>query len=156
MGFRIHLKTMFEVKDLLDINEIKKILPHRYPFLLVDKILELEEGRRIVGQKNVTANEHFFEGHFPGYPVMPGVLIVEALAQTGAVLVLSKPEYAGKIAFFAGIDKLRFRRQVIPGDVLRLEVEVLNFRRNVGKAKATAYVDGEIACAGEIMFAVEN
>ena len=109
-----------------------------------------------MGQKNVTANEHFFEGHFPDYPVMPGVLIVEALAQTGAVLVLSKPEFAGKIAFFAGIDKLRFRRQVIPGDVLCLEVEVINFRRNVGKAKATASVDGEIACSGEIMFAVEN
>ncbi|WP_148135207.1 3-hydroxyacyl-ACP dehydratase FabZ [Candidatus Formimonas warabiya] len=141
---------------MLDIREIEKILPHRYPFLLVDKILEMEEDKRIVGQKNVTANEPFFQGHFPGYPVMPGVLIVEALAQVGAVLVLQKPEFAGKIALFAGIDKLRFRRQVIPGDILRLEVEVLNFRSAVGKAKAVATVEGELVCEGEIMFAIQK
>ncbi|HHT62350.1 MAG: 3-hydroxyacyl-ACP dehydratase FabZ [Bacillota bacterium] len=141
---------------MLDIKEIQKILPHRYPFLLVDKILELEKDKRIVGIKNVTINEPFFQGHFPGYPVMPGVLIVEALAQVGAVLVLRKPEFAGKIAFFAGIDNLRFRRQVVPGDVLRLEVEVKAFRGSMGKAKAVATVDGETACAGEIMFAIQK
>jgi len=141
---------------MLDIKEIQKILPHRYPFLLVDKILELEEDKRIVGQKNVTVNEPFFQGHFPGYPVMPGVLIVEALAQVGAVLVLRKPEFAGKIAFFAGIDNLRFRRQVVPGDVLRLEVEVKAFRGSIGKARALATVDGETACEGEIMFAIQK
>jgi 3-hydroxyacyl-[acyl-carrier-protein] dehydratase len=144
------------LEKILDIKEIEKILPHRYPFLLVDKILELEEDKRIVGQKNVTINEPFFQGHFPGYPVMPGVLIVEALAQVGAVLVLRKPEFAGKIALFAGIDNLRFRRQVVPGDVLRLEVEVIAFRGPIGKAKAKATVDGEIACAGEIMFAIQK
>lgn len=141
---------------VLDIKKIQEILPHRYPFLLVDKILEIEEDRRIVGQKNVTGNESFFQGHFPGYPVMPGVLIVEALAQVGAVLVLKKPEFAGKIALFAGIDKVRFRRQVVPGDVLRLEVEVINFRGFIGKARAKAFVDGEIACEGELMFAVQQ
>ncbi|MCR6545398.1 3-hydroxyacyl-ACP dehydratase FabZ [Dehalobacterium formicoaceticum] len=141
---------------MLDIKEIQQILPHRYPFLLVDKVLEIEEDQRIVGQKNVTVNEPFFQGHFPGYPVMPGVLIVEALAQLGAVMVLRKPEFAGKIAFFAGIDKLRFRRQVVPGDVLRLEVEVLNFRGSIGKAKGRATVDGELACEGEIMFAIQK
>jgi 3-hydroxyacyl-[acyl-carrier-protein] dehydratase len=147
---------MADVLDILDIKEIQKILPHRYPFLLVDKILELEKDKRIVGIKNVTINEPFFQGHFPGYPVMPGVLIVEALAQVGAVLVLRKPEFAGKIAFFAGIDNLRFRRQVVPGDVLRLEVEVKAFRGSMGKAKAVATVDGETACAGEIMFAIQK
>lgn len=141
---------------MMDIKEIQKILPHRYPFLLVDKIIEIEEDRRIVGIKNVTMNEPFFQGHFPGYPVMPGVLVVEALAQTGAVMVLKKPEFAGKIALFAGIDKLRFRRQVVPGDVLRLEVEVIAFKGPVGKAKARATVDGETACEGEIMFAVQK
>ncbi len=141
---------------MLDSIEIQKILPHRYPFLLVDKILELEEDKRIVGQKNVTINEPFFAGHFPGHPVMPGVLIVEALAQVGAVLVLRKPEFAGKIALFAGIDHLRFRRQVVPGDILRLEVEVINFRGILGKAKARATVDGQVACEGEIMFGIQK
>ncbi|MEL7564782.1 MAG: 3-hydroxyacyl-ACP dehydratase FabZ [Dehalobacterium sp.] len=141
---------------MLDIKEIEKILPHRYPFLLVDKIIEIEEDKRIVGQKNVTMNEPFFQGHFPGYPVMPGVLIVEALAQVGAVMILRKPEFAGKIALFGGIDKLRFRRQVVPGDVLMLEVEVIAFRGPIGKAKARATVEGEVACEGEIMFAVEK
>lgn len=141
---------------MLDINEIQKILPHRYPFLLVDKILEIEEDKRIVGQKNVTMNEPFFQGHFPGYPVMPGVLIVEALAQVGAVLMLRKPEYEGKIALFAGIDKIRFRRQVVPGDVLKLEAEIIKIRGGIGKAKATATVDGELVCEGEIMFAIQR
>lgn len=141
---------------MLDSNYIQKILPHRYPFLLVDRILELEEDKRIVALKNVTVNEPFFPGHFPQYPVMPGVLIVEALAQTGAVLLLSKPQYQGKIALLAGIDKARFRRQVVPGDTLRLEVEVLKLRRGMGKALGKAFVDEEEACQAELMFAIQD
>jgi 3-hydroxyacyl-[acyl-carrier-protein] dehydratase len=109
---------------MLGINEIKKILPHRYPFLLVDKIEEMVPGERAVGYKNVTINDYFFQGHFPEEPVMPGVLIIEALAQVGAVAILSLDEYKGKLAYFAGIDRARFRRKVVPGDVLKLEIEV--------------------------------
>lgn len=139
---------------LFTIDEIKKIIPYRYPFLLVDKIIEFEEGKGAVGIKNVTINEEFFNGHFPDYPVMPGVLIIEALAQVGAVVLLSKEEYKGKLAFFAGIDEVRFRKQVRPGDVLRLEVELLSIRRGFGKAKAVAKVDNEIVCDGVILFVV--
>lgn len=138
---------------MLDINEIQKILPHRYPFLLVDRILEINESK-IVGQKNVSANEPFFQGHFPGYPVMPGVLIIEAMAQVGAVWILNKPEYKGKIAFFAGINNARFRKQVVPGDQLIIEVEVLKLRGKVGKAKGIALVDGKVAAEAEFMFAI--
>lgn len=141
---------------MLDSSEIQKIIPHRYPFLLVDRIIQLEEGKRGVGIKNVTMNEPFFQGHFPRWPVMPGVLIVESLAQVGAVVLLKMPEYAGKIVFFAGIDKVRFRRQVVPGDVLRLEVELVKIRGAVGKAKAAAYVGEELAAEGELMFALEK
>ncbi|WP_102348283.1 3-hydroxyacyl-ACP dehydratase FabZ [Bacillus sp. Marseille-P3661] len=139
---------------MLDINEIKKIIPHRYPFLLVDRILEVEDGKRAVGYKNVTANEEFFNGHFPDYPVMPGVLIVEALAQVGAVAMLKLPDNQGRLAFFAGIDNCRFKRQVVPGDQLRLEVEMTRVKGKIGKGKAVATVDGEIACETEIMFAL--
>ncbi|MEH7387122.1 3-hydroxyacyl-ACP dehydratase FabZ [Bacillus sp. JJ1521] len=139
---------------MYDINEIKEIIPHRYPFLLVDRILELEEGKRALGIKNVTANEEFFNGHFPGYPVMPGVLIVEALAQVGAVAMLKKEENQGRLAFFAGIDNCRFKKQVVPGDQLRLEVEITRLRGSIGKGKGIATVDGELVCETEIMFAL--
>ncbi|MFC4321947.1 3-hydroxyacyl-ACP dehydratase FabZ [Litchfieldia salsa] len=139
---------------MLDINQIKEIIPHRYPFLLVDRILELEEGKRAVGVKNVTANEEFFNGHFPEFPVMPGVLIVEALAQVGAVAMLVKDENRGRLAFFAGIDNCRFKRQVVPGDQLRLEVEMTRVRGSMGKGKAVATVDGELVCEMELMFAL--
>lgn len=132
--------------------EIQKIIPHRYPFLLVDKIIELEEGKRAVGIKNVTINEPFFQGHFPGNPIMPGVLIVEAMAQVGAVIVMTLEENKGKLGVFTGIDKVRFRKQVRPGDTLRIEVEMIAIKRNIGKADATAYVGDELACKGVLMF----
>ena len=138
----------------LNIDQIKEIIPHRYPFLLVDKILELEEGKKAVGIKNVTANEEFFNGHFPDYPVMPGVLIIEALAQVGAVAMLIKDENRGRLAFFAGIDNCRFKRQVRPGDQLKLEVELTRVRATFGKGKAIATVDGELVCETDIMFAL--
>lgn len=135
-------------------QEIKEVIPHRYPFLLVDKIIEIEEGKSVTGIKNVSINEPFFQGHFPDYPVMPGVLIVEALAQVGAVVMLKKEENKGKIGFLAGIDSCRFKRQVVPGDQLKLEVEIVRLKGPIGKGKAKATVDGEIACEAEIMFAI--
>lgn len=138
----------------LDAVQIMQIIPHRYPFLLVDRIEELEAGKRAVGIKAVSMGEPYFQGHFPDYPVMPGVLIVEALAQVGAVAMLVMPEYQGKIAFFAGLDNVRFKRQVKPGDVLRLEVEMGQIRRNIGTGSGTATVNGEIAVKGEFMFAI--
>ncbi len=138
----------------MEVGEILKIIPHRYPFLLVDRILEVEPGRRAVGLKQVTINEPFFQGHFPGHPIMPGVLIVEALAQVGAVAVLSLPENRDKLALFAGIDNFRFRRPVVPGDSLRLAVELTRMRGAVGKGQARALVDGQVVADGELMFAL--
>ncbi len=138
----------------LDIKEIIKLIPHRYPFLLIDKIVELEEGKRGVAVKNVTMNEPFFQGHFPDHPIMPGVLIVEALAQVGVVMALRMPAAEGKIVYFAGIDGVRFRRPVVPGDQLRLEVETIWVRGALGKMKGKATVDGEVAAEGEFMFSL--
>ncbi len=134
--------------------DIQNVLPHRYPFLLVDKILEIEEGKRAVGLKNVTANEPFFQGHFPGNPIMPGVLIAEAMAQVGGIAILSKEEYKGKLAVLTGIERMRFRKQVVPGDTLIMEAELVSFKLGVGKARVSTKVDGRIAVEGEMMFAI--
>ena len=133
--------------------EIRALIPHRYPFLLVDRVEEVSPGVRAVGTKNVTQNEPFFQGHFPDYPVMPGVLIVEAMAQVGAVGVMSNEEFRGKLALFAGIDNVRFRRQVIPGDVLRMEVEISRLKGAIGRGHGRATVSGERVCEADLMFA---
>ena len=133
--------------------EIRELIPHRYPFLLVDRIEELEPGVRALGIKNVSQNEPFFQGHFPDYPVMPGVLIIEALAQVGAVGVMAGGEHRDKLALFAGIDGVRFRRQVLPGDVLTLEVEIGRLKGRAGRGTGRATVGDERVCEAELMFA---
>jgi beta-hydroxyacyl-ACP dehydratase FabZ len=139
----------------MDINGIMNSIPNRYPFLLVDRVLELEQGRRVVALKNVTINEPFFLGHFPGAPVMPGVLIVEAMAQAGAVLLLhGMPDRASKLVYFTGIDKTRFRRTVVPGDQLRMTVEVLKLRSKTCKMHGVAEVDGQRVAEAEILSAL--
>lgn len=139
----------------MDVRGIMNSIPHRYPFLLVDRIVELEAGKRIVALKNVTANEPFFQGHFPGAPVMPGVLIVEALAQAGAVLLLHDlPDRASKLVYFTGIDEARFRRTVVPGDQLKLTMEVVKLRSRTCKMRGIAEVDGQIAAEAEILSAM--
>jgi 3-hydroxyacyl-[acyl-carrier-protein] dehydratase len=137
----------------MDINGILKTLPHRYPFLLVDRIIEMEPGKRVVGIKNVTVNEPFFPGHWPELPVMPGVLIVEAMAQVGGVMLLAIADNTGKQAYIAGLDKVRFRRKVVPGDQLVITVEMLKTKGGVGRCQGVARVDGEVACEGEFIFA---
>lgn len=143
-----------EITLPLDSLAIRELIPHRYPFLLVDRVIELTPGERAVGIKNVSANEPFFQGHFPEFPVMPGVLIVEAMAQVGAVALMSVDDNKGKLGLFAGIDNVRFKRQVKPGDVLHMEVELGAFRRGIGTGTAKATVDGELACKGDLMFAL--
>ncbi len=139
---------------MLGIKEIMKVLPHRPPFLLLDQIIELEEGKKVVAKKCVTMNEPFFVGHFPQEPVMPGVLILEALAQAGAYALLSLPENQGKIAYFGGIKEARFKRKVVPGDVLTLTTEIIKMRGPVGIGSAVATVDGEVAATATLTFAI--
>lgn len=140
--------------SLLTSAEIMEIVPHRYPFLLIDTMEEIESGVRAVGKKCVSVNEPFFQGHFPGNPVMPGVLIIEALAQVGAVAMLSLPEMRGKTAYFAGIDKARFRQKVVPGDVLILETSIIKVKGPVGIGKAVATVNGKKVAEAELTFAI--
>ena len=139
---------------ILNSNQIQEIIPHRYPFLLIDKVMELDKGVSCTAIKNVTANEMHFMGHFPSEHVMPGVLIVEALAQTGAVAILSLEENKGKIAYFAGIDSCKFKRKVIPGDTLELKVEIVKQRGPIGYGEAKAYVEGKLAVTALLKFAV--
>lgn len=141
---------------MMDINEIQALLQHRYPFLLVDRILELEPGTRAVGVKNVTINEAFFNGHFPGNPIMPGVLIVEAMAQVGGILLLATTGNEGKLAFFAGIDKMRFRRPVVPGDQLVTEVTLTKRKGDIGRVAVVGKVDGQVVAEGAYLFALRR
>lgn len=136
----------------LDINEIMEILPHRYPFLLVDRILECDDEKRIVGMKNLTFNEPFYQGHFPGQPVMPGVLQMEAMAQVSGILLNRLFGGEGKIAYFAAIDNARFRRPVVPGDQLRMEIEIIRARPRLSKVHAKAFVGDELASSADLMF----
>jgi len=139
----------------MDVRQITELLPHRYPFLLVDRIVEVQGTQKIVGLKNVTINEPFFQGHFPGHPVMPGVLIVEAMAQTGGMLLLEQiPDRDTKVVYFMALDNVKFRKPVVPGDQLRMEVEMLQFRGKIARMKGTALVDGQVATEAEMMACV--
>ncbi len=147
-------KRLFRSADTLDIKRIIEMLPHRYPFLLVDRVTELVEGERIAGIKNVTINEPFFQGHFPGVPIMPGVLQLEALAQLSGILLLQNPEDWGSLAYFMAIDKARFRNPVVPGDQLILVSEVLKKKRRLLKVHGRASVEGKVVCEAELLFRV--
>lgn len=139
---------------IFNVEDIMKVIPHRYPILMVDKVSIIEEDKRATGFKCVSGNEPFFQGHFPGKPIMPGVLIVEAMAQTACVLFLSKPEFTGKLAYFVGIDGVKFRKPVIPGDLLELKIEVLRGGSRLGKARGEAYVGSEMVTEAEFTFAL--
>ena len=135
---------------MLDAQQIKEILPHRSPFLFVDRVTEMEPGKSIKGYKNISMNEYFFQGHFPGHPILPGVIICEAMAQLSGVLFLHDEEQRGKLAFFGALDQVRFKRPVVPGDRLDMEIEVISARHSIIKVKGQAFVDGELACEGII------
>lgn len=139
---------------MFDINQIKTMLPHRYPFLLVDRVLELIPKQRLVALKNVTMNENFFTGHFPEKPVMPGVLIIESMAQAAGLIMLSEDEHKGKTPYFTGIDNARFRKTIVPGDQIIIEIDVIRLKGNVSRVKAVAKVDNQIATEAELMFVV--
>ena len=143
-------------KHVMDIEQIKELLPHRYPFLLVDRVLELEPGKRAVAHKAVTANEQFFEGHFPGKAIMPGVLVIEAMAQVGGIMMLAVENNKGMLAYIAAIDNEKFRQPVVPGDVLVTECVLLKTRGNMGRIRSTGRVDGQIVAEADIMFALVN
>ncbi|HMV32516.1 MAG: 3-hydroxyacyl-ACP dehydratase FabZ [Gemmatimonadales bacterium] len=140
---------------MMDAAQIMDLLPHRYPFLLVDRILEVQGKQKIIGLKNVTINEPFFQGHFPGHPIMPGVLIVEAMAQTGGLLLMEQiPDRANKVVYFMALDEVKFRKPVVPGDQLRMEVEMLQFRGKTARMKGMAYVDGQVVTEAEMLACV--
>lgn len=139
---------------MLNHEELRKAIPHRYPFLMVDRVTIVEEGKKAVGMKCVSGNEPFFLGHFPQQAIMPGVLIVEAMAQTGCALFLSRPEMAGKLAYFMAIENAKFRHPVLPGDVLQMEIEVTHSRARYGKCKGVARANGQVACEAEFSFAI--
>ena len=143
------------MEKLLNVNDIKAIIPHRYPFLFVDKVEIVEIGVKGTGYKNVTVNEPYFQGHFPDMPVMPGVIIIETMAQIGAVILLSDEKFKGKTPYFAGINKFRFRKKVVPGDTLKIEVEITKLRGFIGIGKGRAYVENKLAAEGEFLFAIE-
>lgn len=138
----------------MNIEEIMQILPHRYPFLMVDRILELYPGEKALGIKNLSVNEPFFQGHFPGKPVMPGVLMIEAMAQVGACALLAQEEYKNKLALLAGVERIRFRQQAVPGDTLYISTELVSLRSNIGKGKGLIKIDNKTICAGEFLFAL--
>ncbi len=151
----IEKRPAAEVKPIYDITGIMKLLPHRYPFLLVDRITELEPDKRVVGLKNVTINEQYFQGHFPGMPVMPGVLIIESMAQVAGVMIYREiAEPKKKLIYFTGIERARFRRPVVPGDQLRIEMDLLNRRNNFGKLQGRATVEGKLAAEAIVTFAI--
>jgi 3-hydroxyacyl-[acyl-carrier-protein] dehydratase len=139
-----------------DINDIMELIPHRQPFLFVDRIEVTEEGKMGTGYKMVTINEPFFQGHFPGNPVMPGVIIIETMAQVGAVILLARDDFKGKTPYFAGINKFRFKRKVKPGDVLKMDVEITKLRGSIGIGQGVAFVNGEVAAEGEFLFAIDK